>query len=132
MKLQTAALLAIYAIGAAPAVAQSEPSARRITLLCNMEDPSCGPLLQKAYDDAVANPTVLGCTGSGVSSPRCPSGSYLSPVITCNFAGEPKPTVQELFGFWMFAIRYELMPYNFAELSARIGMIYALNSSRRC
>jgi hypothetical protein len=52
------------------APAQS-PTARRVTLLCDMEDPSCGPLLQKAYDDASANPTVTVCIangGSGASS----------------------------------------------------------------
>lgn len=70
MRPLSALLLAIAALAAValavPAVAEPVPSARRVYMLCVIEDPSCGPLIREAY--ARVEPQYS----------RCPAGETLS------------------------------------------------------
>lgn len=107
---------------AAPAHAQSEPTARRVYLLCNMEDPSCTSLIQKAYNDFLANPTWVVCLADG--QPGCHRMTY-----TCKFVREPAITLQDIY------VRYMEMVDEHSYLwneTARIAMYQTMNFLGRC
>src|SRR5579864_4620552 len=87
------------------AFAQSGPSARRVFLLCRMEDPECGTLLQNAYDEFLANPSVTECYtenfgGKGVynQQQRCWTIKNV-----CHFVREPALSLQDIYVSYMQA-----------------------------
>ena len=107
-----------------PAHAQSEPTARRAYLLCQMEDPSCGPALQELYNAAIHNPTWEGI-GQSLICPRLRppgirprAGDYLAPL-----------TLEDIYRVYMDSIRgYPAI----GQYSGRIGMLYALQRIWHC
>jgi hypothetical protein len=109
-----------------PAPAQSEPSARRVYLLCQMEDPSCGPLLEKAYNDFLANPTFTTCSGSG-HDPTCPAGTSRH-TATCIFRSEPRLTLEDIYRGYMMAFEQTNRDISmFLNVSPRIMMFVTMS-----
>jgi hypothetical protein len=92
----------VTALFAAPAMAQqTEPSARRITILCQLEDPQCAPLLVGLARDVARNPTLNG------ARLRCPTEDQL--------------TAQE-----MQRVAINFFMYAPSGMSPRMTMIYEL------
>jgi hypothetical protein len=113
-----------------PAAAQSpEPSARRIYLLCQMEDPSCASLIQKAYDDFLANPTATACFGVNF-----PGSVYderrqcWNVTATCHFVREPTLSLQEVYRAYMSFFSQT----SYLSSSPRLIMYETMNRLGRC
>jgi hypothetical protein len=83
--------------------AQPMPSARRIYLLCQMEDLSCGTLLQKAYDDFLADQTWTTCYPD---QHYAPDGARIGPscrnvTYTCEFIRQPQLNLDQIYAGYM-------------------------------
>lgn len=132
MRLICALWIVIYAATwDVPAYAQPEPSARRVFLLCQMEDPQCGTLLREAYNDFLVNPTITECYtenfgGNGVYDQR---RRCWNTTTTCHFVRNPEPTIKDIFMRYMNVFPQASMYWN---SSPRVMMYLAMNLSARC
>ena len=98
MKLFALALTAAVAVGFIPSPAYADITARRLWLLCNAEDPSCGTLLRQAFNDFLANPTLTSCTyektQDSVYNERHRCWEHTG---YCRFVGDRSISTQQLF-----------------------------------
>src|ERR1700722_10979346 len=130
MKLADAMLVAACAVTTVTSThAQSEPTARRVYLLCQMEDPSCPSLIQEAYNAFLANPTWTVCYPDSQPDPGCPGGRGRRGTSTCKFRPEPTLTLREIYVRYMYVVSTNSMLWG---EPARIGMLMTMSSLNRC
>ena len=103
-----------------PAAAQPEPSARRLYLLCQMEDPSCGPMIEQAYQAAIANPRRA-WTPKGVAS--------CLPTDPATRTDPRPPAWNQIYALFMREVEFNTLPVEQATprtvmigVRARLGL----------
>jgi hypothetical protein len=97
--------------------ASGAPSARRVWLLCEMEDPQCGPSLAAAYADFLANPTWTTTI----------AGSERPTTFVCHTTRRVE--LKELYPWFMRSVGSQ--PLVWPE-PARLGVYAALNDAGMC
>ena len=130
MKLASALLIAMCAVVAAAVVhAQTGPTARRVYLLCESEDPSCPALIQKAYNEFLANPTVTECYsvnyGNGTYDAK--RGCW-NTTNTCHLLN----TRMKLDDIYLRYMQIFTQARMYWESSPRVMMYVAMNMSGLC
>jgi hypothetical protein len=129
---RASAAIAVYGVASITTThAQPAPSARRIYLLCQMEDPSCGTLLQNAYADFLGDQTWTSCYPD---QHYALDGARIGPscgnvVLTCKFIREPKLSLDQIFTGYMQAM---VMFPSLSGDSARHAMYMAMVVLHRC
>jgi hypothetical protein len=122
-------LLAVGLLVAATCAASAEPSARRVYLLCNAEDPECGPLLRDAFQAFLANPTLTECYsqdfGGGVydSTRRC-----WETTTVCHYQKTPDLNFDLFYQTFMTSVETG----EISQYPAHLGVFLTMKAMGRC
>ncbi len=125
-----------YALGllialAVVAPARAEPTARRVWLLCQMEDPGCFPAMEAAFDAFLDNPTWTECYSQnfGHGGVFDAARKCWKTTTRCEIIRSPHITNAEIFRWYMIAVQQNPILWT---MPARIGMYQAMREDGRC
>lgn len=106
------------------------PTARRVYLLCEAEDPACPALIRQAYDDFLANPTVTECStiNYGQNSTFDERRRCWNVTSVCHVTG-PKMDLQDVYMRFMRTVPTRSLYW---ESSPRVMVYLAMNLFGLC
>lgn len=110
--------------------AQAAPTARRVYLLCEAEDPACPALIRQAYDDFLANPTVTECStiNYGKNSTFDAKRNCWNVTSVCHVTG-PQMDLQDVYLHYMQTFPARSLYW---ESAPRVMMFMAMNMLGLC